>query len=338
MTRFVIPEGVRRLALAAIVATVLTCGPKTPPAPPLPPPVPLHLAPACDLAPAAGLEWIIDAKPRTIAAIPDLIPVIARVIAEERFRAYSLGHGGIDPRQVQDLCIAKYRDTALTIARTPFDPAKVATAFDERSTKPLERTTLVPNPIVTRLSGAVNADAERVTLFGREVVALEQGKAGPLRAAEAFAQQKLKRASPALKSTALARATEILGDAPVRVLAPGPFEGQAAHGLGGLLRATTAVAASAKFAGPPAKIAVRIVLMGAWEKDAPVAAERFGAALHVVTDSAVGRLFGVDHPLEGPAVRGTAEALILDATVDGTALARGLHEALDADIAEIMKR
>ena len=116
------------------------------------------------------------------------------------------------------------------------------------------------------------------------------------------------------------------------------FEGEIAQGLGGLMRASTAVAASARFAGAPAKIALRIVLTGAWGKDAPAAAERLAAAVHVVSESAFGRLLGIDRPLLAPQVRTMEDALVVEVTIDGMALARGLHDALDAEISEIMRR
>ena len=168
-------------------------------------------------------------------------------------------------------------------------------------------------------------------------MALEQGRAGPIRAAEAFAQGKLRRAAPALRGGPLSRAVELIGDAPVRAFAPGPFEGEIAHGLAGLVRASTAVGVSAQFAGAPAKIAIRLVLTGAWGKDAPLAAERLAAAVNVVSDTTFGRLLGLDHPAVAPQVRAMSDALVMEVTVDGVALARGLHDALDSEIAEIMR-
>jgi hypothetical protein len=103
------------------------------------------------------------------------------------------------------------------------------------------------------------------------------------------------------------------------------------------MRASTGVAASAEFVGPPARIAVKIVLTGAWGKDAPAASERLAAAVHVVSESAFGRLLGLDRPLVAPQVRGSDEALVVDVTIDGVALARGVHDALDAEIGDIMR-
>lgn len=328
--------GLLLLALAACGA----CGPREPKAPPGPPPVDLHLAPACDLAPAAALQWIVDVKPRAIAETPDLIPALATVIPEARFRAFAEGHGGIDLHQVQELCIARYRNSSLVVARTPFDPAKVERAFADRVMRDPGRAIDVPNPPVVRLSGEIAGEPRTLVLFGRDAVAIDTGKSGAARIAEAFALGKLHRAAPALHGAALARAAEILGDAPVRAFAPGPFEGDTAQGLGGLLRAATAIAISARFDGPPARIAVRVVLTGAWLTDGEAAAQRLAAAAHVVSESSLGRLLGLHEPLTAPLARcaEAGDALILDEVVDGNVLARGLHDALDADVGEMLSR
>jgi hypothetical protein len=318
-------------------ASAWGCGPKPIAGPVAPPPVALHLEPACDLAPSGGLEWVVEANPRALASIPDLIPAIALVVPEARFATFAAAHGGIDVRQITDLCIAKYKETVLTLARAPLDPVRVEKTFSDRVTHPGGRTVDVVSPPVVRVWGEVNGEAQQLIVFARELVALEQGRPGPARAAEAFAQGKLRRSSPALRGGPLPRALQLLGDGPVRVLAPGPFEGEIAKALGGLIRASTAVAASARFDGPPAKIAVRVVLTGAWGKDAPAASERLAAAVHVVSESAFGRLLGLHQPVVAPQVRGTEDALVVDVTIDGIALARGLHDALDAEIGDIMR-
>lgn len=329
-------RGASGIALAACLA--LACGPSRPAPEPSPPPAPLHLEAACDLAPAAGLSWLVEAEPRAIASIPDLIPAIARVVPEARLRAFAASHGGVDLRQITSLCVAGYEEALLVVARTPVDPARLERAFDERASRLDARAVVTARPPVVRLSGDVYGEPQQLVIFDRVGLALGHGRPAPLRAAEAFALGKLRRAAPALRGAALERAAARLGPAPLRVFAPGPFQGEAARGLGGLLRATTAVAASARFAGPPARIAVRVVLMGAWERDGDAAAERFAAAAHVLAESAPGRLFGLHEPLEGPVVRATGDALVLDVTLDGEALARGIHDALEAEVDEILRR
>lgn len=328
------------LAFAALF-TLAGCGPGAPPPAPLPPPVPLHLTRACDLAPAAGVTWVIEAKPRAIAAVPDLIPPIAEVFPEARFQALARAHGGVDLRQVSSLCLARYPEATLTVAHVAFDPARVLRAFDDRSTKPLVRKRLEINPEVVRVTGERHLAPEQLTVFGREALAFEEGKPGPLRAAEAFARGKLKKALPALRGAALVRASETLRDAPLRAFVAGPFEGETAAGLGGLLKASTAlgVAATPVAAGPGGRtgIAVRLVLTGAWGEDADAAASRLGAAVNVLASSYVGRLLGLNRPLAGPRTSAAPETLLLEVTLDAALLAHGMHDALEAQVTEIMK-
>lgn len=324
-------------SLCGALLVLASCKAAPPPKPP-PPPIPLHLDPACDLAPAAGAEWVVEAKPRQIAEIPDLIPAVATVLPEERLRLFTASHGGIDLRQTKDLCVVHYRDSELVVLDVPLDPDRVARAFEERTAEPAGRTLLASNPRVMRLTGKVQEEDQRIITFGLEAVAQERGAAGPLRAAEAFAFMKLKKASPVLRGVALRRAAEALGDAPLRVFAAGPFQEETAKGLGGILRATTAVGISAAWSGQKAEILVRVALVGAWGADGPAAAERLSAAANVLTGSAIGRLFGLDQPVRSPSAHVEGDALILTATLDGDLLAKGLHDALDASVADIMRK
>jgi hypothetical protein len=95
---------------------------------------------------------------------------------------------------------------------------------------------------------------------------------------------------------------------------------------------------SAKWAGASSNLAIRLVLTGAWGEDAPAAADRLGAAIHVLSESPAGRLLGLNRPVAGPFAHVEPDALVLDATIDGAQLARGVHDAVDADVADIMRK
>ncbi len=320
---------------AALFGLVVGCGSPIAPRSATPSPIDLHLDAACDLAPSAAVEWVLDAKPRAIAEMPDLIPAIARVVSEARFASFAAAHGGIDVRQLTALCIAKYPTSTLAVARTLFDPLRVERAFTERVTNPstLGRAVDLPNPLVVRTWGDVNGEAQEIVLFGREALVFEQGHIGRARVAEAFALRKLRRAAPALRGPGLTQAVALAGEAPVRFFIPGPFEGEAAAALGGLLRASTAVAITARF---NERLTLSLILTGAWGKDASAAAERLSAAVNVVCESPLGHLLGFHRPLAPPHVRATEDALVLDITVDAETLARGLHDALDAPLEDMM--
>ena len=52
--------------------------------------------------------------------------------------------------------------------------------------------------------------------------------------------------------------------------------------------------------------------------------------------NALGRMLGLDTPIESPRTSALPGALRVAAVFDGARLARGLHNALDAEISEIM--
>ena len=324
------------LALLGVLAAATACGPPVmaPPATPRAPP--LALDPLVDLAPAAGLVWLLDARAQELFASPVLAPGVALVLPPARFDAFAAHHGGVDLRRLSRLVVAQYDGATLALASTAVQAARVVAAFAARAVNVEGRAV---EGGVTRFWGSVGGEREQVALFDGEAVGLERGHLGPLRAAIYFARGMLKRARPALRAEPLARVATLLGDAPLRAFAPGPFEGEWGAGLGGLLRATTAVGASLHVSERPpgGALEVQLLLAGAWGADAQRAAERLAAAFQLLASDPLGRLMGIDHPLEEPRVSGDDEALRLQVTLDPLALARGLLAATDAKVSEIMR-
>ncbi|HEY3822115.1 MAG TPA: hypothetical protein VGL81_33350 [Polyangiaceae bacterium] len=327
----------RREALALLggLAAALGCGPGAVAPPETPKPPPLALDPLVDLAPAAGLVWLFDARAGELLASPVLRPGLALLFPPARFDAFAEHHGGVDLRSVSQLVIAQYDGATLALASTPLQPARVEAAFAARA---LDVDGRAVEGGVTRLWGTVAGGREQVAVFDARAVGLERGRFGPLRAATYFARGLLKRALPALRAEPLVRVAKLLGDAPLRAFAPGPFEGEWSAGLGGLLRATTAAGASVHPVERPAggALEVQLVLAGAWGADASRASERLASAFQLLGADPLGRLMGIDHPLEEARVSGDDEALRLQVVLDPLALARGLQAATDARISEIM--
>jgi hypothetical protein len=331
----------RREALALLTGALAlaACGPGAAKSPEGPQAPPLKLDPMVGLVPAAGLAWLVDLRLVELLAVPSLASAIAIVLPAERFDTFAERHGGVDLRRASELVVAGFDGSTLALARTPVAPGRVEAAFASHAVTVEGRAVEAG---VTRFWGSVGGERQQVGVFGHEAVGLERGRLGPLRAAEYFAQGKLKRALPALGAEPLARAAALLGDAPARAFAPGPFTGEWAKGLGGLLGASTAVAVATRPVALPSApsgagaLEVQVLLSGAWGTDAPAAAERLGAAFQLLANDSLGRLMGVDHPLVEPRVSGDAEALRLSVVLGTVALARGLHAATDARISEIM--
>lgn len=298
----------------------------------------LGLDPIVDLVPAAGLVWLVHARAREAFGAPEWIPAIALVAPEARLDAFARRHGGVDLRQANEIAIAGFESTTLAVVRAVVDPARIERAFADRAVT--EEGRAIERDGVLRFWGSVGADREQVAVLGREAVALERGAFGPLRAAIAFAQGRLKRALPALRAEPLSTAARLVGDGSeiLRAFAPGPFGGEWGAGLGGLLRAATAVGMAAKPRGEGA-VALTFVLTGAWGDDARPAADRLLAAFDVLAADTLGHLAGLtsprDRPIEGPRVSSCAEAIALHVTFDALSLARGFRAVTGSSAAEI---
>jgi hypothetical protein len=329
----------RRHVLGALLGAIgaACAGPPRPSAQAPQKPFPLDLDPLVDLIPAAGLVWLVEARPHELAANPSLAGVLAAAAPEDRLDAFAQRHGGVDLRRADQVVVASHGRATLALARLPIEPGRVEAAFAARA-RSVEGRAVERG--VTRFWGTVGDEREQVAVFGREGVGIECGGLGPLQAAIYFAQGRLRRSLPALRAEPLAAAAGLLGDAPVRAFAPGPFEGDWATGLGGLLGGATALAARLRAATPgpggAGALELHLVLTGAWGADAPAAAERLAASFRLLAEDPLGRLTGVDRPLDGPVATGGPDALALDVVLDSVTMSRGVRAASGAPLAEIM--
>ncbi|HWL85764.1 MAG TPA: hypothetical protein VNO21_08175 [Polyangiaceae bacterium] len=307
----------------------------------------MHLTPTSDLAQAANLSWLVDVHPRALYTDPQIAAALRALFTDAQFETFRRRHGGVDVRELDELTVAAYPATTLFLAHGLFEPARIETAFGARANvegRGIDRKGGALGSIV-RTWGDVRGDRQQLAIFGHEVLGLEVGRFGPLRASEFFAEERLKKASPALRATPLDRAVQLVGNGPLTAFAPGPFEGEYAQALGGLFRAATAVALSVRIAAPGSaapddgRLAVRLALLGTFETDEVEAAtQRFAAAIHVVSESALGRLCGLNAPVAGPRVHAESDALVAELTVAATPLLRGLGAATGASVDDILHR
>jgi hypothetical protein len=349
-----------RGALASGLVAVLVlgaCGATVRPTQERPADPPLALDPLADLVSAAGLVWLVDARPSAIATNEDAAEGAA-ALPTAPLDLLARDGSGLDWHQATELVIAGFPDATLWLVRAPFDPLRVERAFGRAAVAVEGRT---EERGVTRFWGTVDGARTQVALFGRSAVAIERGRFGPLQVAAYFAQRRLRRSLPAMRAAPLSEVAERVGEpeAPLRVFAPGPFEGGAATGLGGLLRAATAfggrfaiapaIAASAgerpSMTPPPAErpptrpsgtIEARVVLTGAWGPEWRNAAERLDAIFRVIAEDSLGHLLGLDRPSTESRTTGDATAVELDLRLDAHAMATGLRAATTASLSEIL--
>ncbi len=303
----------RREALTVLFgALAAACGGSVhdaaPPRPAPPPPRPGEAA--TDLAAAAGLVWMVDLRLRELFASTDLIPAIGVLFPEARLDHFAATNGGVDLRQLTELCVATYPETTLVVARGLFDDARLEKAFtdrleqvDGRAEDQAKLTDGRATAPITRIWGSARKAREQIAIVSPEAFAFERGRFGPLKAAELFAEGKLKRAKPVLRTSPLDRVLELLGGvaaAPILAVAPGPFTGDQAKGVGGLLAAAFAVGVAAR-PGPgeagKGRLDVKVVVTGAWGASGADAAVRRASEFDRLAQDALGRLCGLDRPI-----------------------------------------
>ncbi|MFO0667817.1 MAG: hypothetical protein U0174_27940 [Polyangiaceae bacterium] len=314
----------------------------------------LHVNPLTDLVAAAGMTWLVAVEPRVLLEQAALLPAVQKLVTDEMLAAYAKSHGGLDLRSMQEVVVAGYGEGArLSLARGSLDPASLERAFQARASgvegRHIELQSDDGADTIVRLAGNFRDDrgvrGAELVLLGREAVILGDGAGPRARAAMAFSRNLLKRSKPALRTTPLDRVEKLLGDAPVRVFAPGPFSESATQSnLGGLLQVTTALGARmlVEEKNHRAVLKLSAVLLGEWERDRDAARERLSAAWNVLGASGMGRLLGLDRPLEPASVVTPKEAdgspsLWLHVSFDAETLAKSVADVLDSDIRSILR-
>jgi hypothetical protein len=328
----------RRLGALLLVAAMACATHRAPRvAPPSPPP--LHLTPLADLVPAAGLLWIVDLRPRELFANPALIPALQELFPEAELDLAARDRGGLDLRSMDAFVAAGYDPTTLYLAHQVLEPARIEAAFARRVAevqgRAIDRTDVDPRGVLVRSWGARGTSKESVVTFGREAAGLALGSDTRLRAAELFAEGRLAEAKPAWRTVPLDRVAELLGDAPVRGAAPGPFEGSWSLGLGGLLATATGAGFAARVDG--AALHLSVVLTGAWADRSPEALARLRGCYEALAHSGLGLLLGLSHPASPPTYASAADHVSLAVGLEVAPLARGLADATVSQLRDIMR-
>ncbi len=332
-------------SLALIAGLLLTaCGgghaqPVTEPTVPT-----LHLSPLADLAPAAGLSWLVVARTRAILAAP----AVLGAVPESELDAFARATGGVDLRAAEEVVIAGYGGSTLALARQLVDPGRVEVAFTARVADVAGRAIdrgADPRHGLTRVWGHAGREKETLVLFDRAAVGIAVGSDAPLRAAELFASGRPLRSLPAWRAPPLDALGEALGDADLSVAAPGPFDGEWATAFEGLLATAVAIGLTARLEGDVVR--VEGVVMGPWGDRAGDAGERVSRACDRLRASPLGHLVGLDGPAAAPRVRvssgarggeqggAAGGAVSVEVRVPVAALVRGLRDATTASAGEM---
>jgi len=339
----------RRLFLAATLsafaALISGCGSRTstPAKPVAPKPrVALPISSLDLLVPLPSLRWLVVARPKEIAAITWLEPSLALLLDKERLDRSAEGMG-FDLRTLPEAIWAGYRteagaeDASYQLVRHGNDPLSIERLFRDRLSSDVVRS--IDDSQIVRVSGRIGKTAHVVATLGKDIVCLQQDGSldrGPCRISALLAQGKLKRIHPVFHDAALRTLAKRFESAPLRLFAPGPFDGETGKGLRGLLAAATAIGAAFR---PTDKqgIALEISVTGDFSTSGGEAAQKLASSWNDLAGRPLGHLLGLDAPVTPPFPKYSADVVSLDVELDPRKLAKGLADATSNQIREIMQ-
>lgn len=306
------------------------------------PPAPLVITSLDTIVPLAGMHWLVVARPKEIASIAWLEPSIAKLLDKERLDSSAL-QMGFDLRTLTEAVWAAYHtedaaeDASFQLVRHTSDPLVIERLFRDRLTADMVRS--IDDPRVVRVSGRIGKTVHVYAGAGREVACLQQdGSAdrGPCRVASLLALGKLKRSRSVFEDEAMRVLAKRFETAPLRIFAPGPFEGDLARGARGLLAAATAVGAAFR-PSPRQTLLLDIAVAGDFSTSASEASRKLEASWEDLAARPLGHLLGLDAPLAPAFPSYAPDHVAFVVELDARKLAQGLADATSNEMREIMR-
>lgn len=228
-------------------------------------------------------------------------------------------------------------DVMFYLARHTGDAQAIERSYRARFTSAEKRA--VERPDLIRVSGKVGQRQSAAVFLGRDVAGFQDGGSasrGPARVAALFAEGKLKHARSALAGEPLRSLALRLGQGPLAAYAPGPFDGELARGLRGLLGAATAIGG---VLGPTERqsFLVRVAVAGDFSTSAAPASDELLGAWKDLAGSRLGHMLGLDKPVSAPVTQGAPDVVMLAVELSGRALAEGLAAATASRVEDIFR-
>lgn len=314
------------------------CGGAPPPVAP-PAPEPTEVPELEALLPSAGLTWLLRLRPRAIASLPWLIPLLGRFVPEARFDAYR-EHTGLDLRQIPEVYLAGYAreggEETLAVLRHNVDPAllerRFALRLASKSTRSEDR------PDLVRIAGRVGRRVEVFSRIGRDVAVYQRGgepERGMLRVAALRAQGKLAGHTAALELEPMGELSRRFGDAPFVWLMPGPFDGELRGAALGLLEASTGVGLALRSTAR-GHLGLAAAVLADWGDRGADAGELLGDVYTSLERTGFGRVLGLHQPIERPVVAGDRGVASLSVELDPARFVEGLAALVEQDVERVL--
>jgi hypothetical protein len=323
---------VRLAAVWLVAGTLGACASSTPPKPPHTVEPQKQPRPLTDLVPAAGLRWLVVARPKELYAEAELAASLVRLFPKERLDAFARA-SGIDLRALDSGVIAGFDLGTLYLAEAPGRIDAAQRAFLER---------LVSLPVtkqlgkgVTHTTGIIGLTPESFLTIDGLGIGVSVGDPTLTKIAGAFALGKLEKSPPALSGAALSELPQSLESYPLRFYAPGPFEGEWTRGARGLLAETLAVAIVAR-PEPEGVFRVALTAMGDYGSDLAVTNQKARQSYQDLAQSDLGRLLGLGSDQVAPEVIVEARRITIHVQLPLKRLMDGLYTAVAADVWEML--
>jgi len=305
-----------------------------PPAGPSQAPDPIVVPPLPDLFAAAGLTWIVIAKPQAFTAIPGIDAGLARLVPPVRRRLFERATG-IRIDSIRNLVAAGYRDATVFAVDGVPDPLASERLYRDRLMTDIARSARRHDVIITR--GKTSSGEKRALVaMGSETVLIESGSWLHTRVAALYAEGKLLRAPRALDLPDVRMLIREAGDPPLVGVAPGPFEGEWHHALHGLLGVSTAGVAGVR-PDQGGTLRCQFLLAGEWDKDEARATERLIESWNDIARSPFGTVTGLNEPEDPPKTRASARIVSLSVALNGVRFSQGLHDAVSAEARDLLR-
>ena len=285
-----------------------------------------------ELIPAAGLRWLLLARPHALLENEAFCGECSRLLPEARLRAFA-ARTGIELRKAVFGLIAGY-DLATVyavVATEPVAPAAIAAFRDHLRDggRPAR-----PHPRLQSVTGMAGEKPEALMTVGERVALVTVGDLTFARVIEAFALGRLERSPPALRGAALSKLPAFAEHATALAVlyVPGPFVGEWSHAVHGLLGSSDALSVTLAPAGAGAA-RFHVHLAGAFPPDA---SERLKTSWSELAESTTGRVLALDRPLAPPQIRVLPNRLELEILLETAPIAEGLHAVLSGEAWEIL--
>ena len=294
-----------------------------------------------DLLTFPRLEWLLLLQPEQLATTPWLESPIARLLRDERLDLLAQVTG-LDLRVIPEFALAGYidgtDDCVAWLLRHRDTPLQLERKFRQRLTSDPRR--IEVDHQLLRVSGKIGTRAHGFVTIGPDVVGYQFGgdqRQGPMRIASLYAQGRLENIPTVLADPTLGALDRALR-APIKLLLPGPFEGERAGGLRGLLGAASGAGAAL---APTDQQTLRLSVLLAGEYGEgdrrQDALPYLQAAWQDLVDADLGRLLRLHEPVTPPQVFSSPLGIGLQVTLDPMKLADGLAAATIYSVRQIMR-